>query len=326
MDIILHVGVHKTASTYIQRRVSANCDLLAAHGVTFVSPATYRPALAKAWSRTRLFSNVPRIRQRRQARLFADMLQEAENAGHRRFILSEENIVGPLDPVLTGTWFFDQAAGRVEALLRCLPTAPKQVLIAIRSYAGFFPSAYAEALKMKGFVPFDDDLKQRYLTLDRGWPELISEIAEVLPPETRLSAWQHEAFPGIEQQIMEQLVGHAPAQQLEPLIKRQQEGPTDRAMNHLHSLAARGKSLNCQRIRQVMRATSKSDGLAGFDPWTDDEHRILAHRYKHDLGRISQNWPDLLLHPPVDQGVSGKTPSTLQTPPPDARELSLNAD
>ena len=57
--VVLHIGMHKTASTYIQKRLQANQPLLRQHGIRFDDDSKNRLKIAarrsdfKPWSRPR---------------------------------------------------------------------------------------------------------------------------------------------------------------------------------------------------------------------------------------------------------------------------------
>ena len=40
--IVLHCGLHKTGSTYIQRNLQTNRELLLQHGVLYLGPNTFK--------------------------------------------------------------------------------------------------------------------------------------------------------------------------------------------------------------------------------------------------------------------------------------------
>ena len=47
--IVLHCGLHKTGSTYIQRNLKRNCDLLLDQGVLYLGPNTFKKSCPKLW-------------------------------------------------------------------------------------------------------------------------------------------------------------------------------------------------------------------------------------------------------------------------------------
>ena len=47
--IVLHCGLHKTGSTYIQRNLQSNRELLLEHGVLYLGPNTFKRRCSKLW-------------------------------------------------------------------------------------------------------------------------------------------------------------------------------------------------------------------------------------------------------------------------------------
>ena len=47
--IVLHCGLHKTGSTYIQRNLQTNCELLLQHGVLYLGPNTFKKRCPELW-------------------------------------------------------------------------------------------------------------------------------------------------------------------------------------------------------------------------------------------------------------------------------------
>ena len=296
MDLVLHLGAHKTASTYLQRKLAANEDVLTKNGITFVPPQEYRPAMLATAPSVPFLSKSQTLRRRRRRQVLSGMLAKAQARGHRMFVLSEENLIGNPDRLVRGTWFYDNAHSELRALARTVDQRPVRALLAIRNYADFYPSAYAEVLKLKGFLPFDAARRRRIVNQTRGWPELIEDIGKALPEGSELHIWQHEAMKTHETRILEQFIGEA-ATDLDPLPDRPQQGASARAVAHLHHISSRGAKVGRDRVRKVLHDNPKIRGHAAFDPWSAEERAHLTDRYRQDLERITAKWPGTLIHP-----------------------------
>lgn len=299
VDLVLHLGAHKTASTYLQHRLAANAHVLSRHGITFVPPQEYRPAVHAAALPIRFLNNMHALRRQRRRHASYKLLAAAETRGHTRFVLSEENLIGNPDRLMRGSWFYDRARKEIEEIIGFTGQRPVQALLAIRNYADFYPSAYGEVLKLRGFMPFDDARRHRIVEQTRGWPDLVADVLAALPTGSRLSVWQHEAMASHEQQILEQFVGRTAAGDLDPLDDRPQQGVSARAIAHLHHVSARGARIGRKRLLRVIKENPKRKGHAAFDPWSAEERRHLNARYAADLRRIAVNWPEVLIHPPL---------------------------
>lgn len=299
MEIFLHLGAHKTATTYLQETLSANRGLLDAHGIGFVPPSTYRPMIRHAASRDRTLNRVGVIRRARKTRSIAGIITSARRAGRRRLIISEENLLGTLDRTLTGSWFYDRCRGELGDIIRALNGHRVTAMLALRNYADFFPSAYAQALKAGTFCPFDEAMKARLLSQVRGWPEVIADIAGALPPGSKLKIWQYEAMETHEADIVAEFIGHDIRSHLVPIRERPLPGASARAIARLTRIHRLEGPPDQQRIRQVLRFNRRERGFQRFDPWSANERHVLGLRYRRDLERIAEVWPDAFVHTPL---------------------------
>ena len=95
MRIVFHLGVHKTASTLIQRTLAMNAEALRARGVFYVNTempfviTRQRYALRKLQTPWR---NPPP--KDALSNLNAKILRKAERAGAHTVLMSEENRIG----------------------------------------------------------------------------------------------------------------------------------------------------------------------------------------------------------------------------------------
>lgn len=305
MEIVLHLGSHKTATTFLQETLAANQHVLDSHQIAFVPPSIYRPMVLGATSRYRVFNRLSMIRRVRKKRSVAALIETAERAGKRRLVLSEEILIGTLDKILLGTWFYDRCREELHDVMAAFDGRPVKMLFAVRRYAEYFPSAYAQALKAGTFVPFDDGLKLRLLRQTRGWPEVVADIADILPGGSELVIWQYEAMVLHQRQVLEQFVGSQAAGALIPTDRRPMQGASSRAIARLENINKTEGSPNQRRIRQVMRFNRREKGFKPFNPWSEGERRLLEARYDHDLDRLLHRWPEAFVHMPI----TGDTPA-----------------
>lgn len=267
--------------------------------MSFVAPSEYRPALADTAAGLSRLVPGSQPRERRRRKVIARLLERADGNGRQRFILSEENLIGTPDRILRGNWLYDMVGPELKPTLDAFRGRPLRVLLAIRNYADFFPSAYVEAIKLGHFIPFEQPLADAFLSIERGWPDIIAEIRAALPDGAELLLWQYEAMRTDEERILSAFVGPDVAARLEPLEGRPQQGAAARAIAHLNQLAARGMRISRTRVRKVLKDSPKSLGHAPFDPWSREERQYLSERYDRDLLRIAESWPGAMIHAPI---------------------------
>ncbi len=294
MKIYLHLGAHKTATTYLQMRLQRNATLLARAGVyvppllmlrqrltSLLGPAA-RPGLSGFYRRSRL------------TRELGALSCEAVQSGASRMVLSDENLIGGCNKVTDRGEFYPKARRRLAALARALPQEPCEVMLALRSYAGFYTSAYGEWLRIGGrFRPFDQSLKQQFITEAGGWPGLVADIRAAFPA-ARLTVWDFDDWSDLEPIVLARMVGPA-AQSLSPLTERLRAGLSARAVAVLAEAAATGTPPDADTVSRLIATYPKGRDHPAFDPWTAAEHSLLAARYAADLAQIRGAYPGALI-------------------------------
>ena len=179
MEIILHLGAHKTASTFLQKRLSRSQGRLRRHGISFHGPKSIRPRLAKALGDDPSLSKREQYARRRDS--LAWLIDDEEEAGTRRLVLSEEQFLGSLRDMVLGDDFYSAAQDHMAPISDALGGRPVHVVASIRGYADFLASVYGQIVRGWRFMPFDGALRGHFLNQHRGWPELVDEIVMRFP-------------------------------------------------------------------------------------------------------------------------------------------------
>ncbi|MEM7210835.1 MAG: hypothetical protein AAF479_02915, partial [Pseudomonadota bacterium] len=114
MEIVLHLGAHKTATTFIQSLLHKNVVALEQHNVGFESPKTLRPMFAIAPR-----GNFPAPRaQRIAARTWAltQVINTAVDLRRRRLVISEEQLIGSLRALMSGRGLYRDVKNELRAV------------------------------------------------------------------------------------------------------------------------------------------------------------------------------------------------------------------
>ena len=82
--IVLHCGLHKTGSTYIQRNLRRNQDLLLKQGVLFLGPNTFKKCCSELWRYLQWGETNNKTTESLQSQTRDSLLELAEN--HRQDI------------------------------------------------------------------------------------------------------------------------------------------------------------------------------------------------------------------------------------------------
>ncbi|MEM9062846.1 MAG: hypothetical protein AAGD13_20480 [Pseudomonadota bacterium] len=302
MDIVVHLGAHKTASTYIQTRLEHNVVPLERHNIGYAYPKILRPMFATAPRRQHAISRVARGSARTW--VLRNLIENASDMRRKRLVISEEQLIGSLRPIMSGRGFYRDAGREVKPLCRALQDRPVTVLLAVRSYDSFYISAYGQVLNGWKYLPFSPALRRTLLTDGRGWPELAAEVMEALPSGSSLRFWRYEQFSQVEDMVFAELIGSHAADELSGVPGKPVPGPSERAIEEITAMVARNETPEPEMIRRTMRQFGKDKGFAGFNPWSPEEKNHLEQRYLQDLAMMRDLWPGAFLSS-VEAGVPG---------------------
>ena len=141
-EVFIHLGVHKTATTFTQHILFQNQKELRVNGVGFTELPQVRGTL------TNHLKNEPYRHE--SCEPFLSSLRNFD-----RIIISDENILGSCVPV-QGVDIYpdgDRYVSRLRSVLQSSHSHFERVwFVALRSYPDFFTSAYCEFLRHNNFV------------------------------------------------------------------------------------------------------------------------------------------------------------------------------
>jgi len=255
-SIDLHLGVHKTATTHLQKYWLA-CNALA-DGVHCPPLEAVRAHLTPAAAHAE-----PSVL--RGARQWLDSVCE----GRRRVVLSDENMLGSCEANFARQSLYADARARLERIGQLAGGRPLRVFISVRGYAGYLRSAWCEVIRHTPYRPFREAYKGMH-GLARGWEHVLRDIADALPDAT-IECWRYEDLEAAEPLVTASLFDIEPAR-LPPHDDRRERRSFPRlAVRLLDDIHARHGPGTATLVRpSVEKIVSKPD-MARFDPWTPEE-------------------------------------------------------
>jgi hypothetical protein len=280
--VYIHAGAHRTGTSSFQLCLSQNRAALAAAGYDVAFPG--RDGVAGGRLRLRL----PRPRHGAKrlphfsaaAREHLDGLSPAPDRG---LILSEENIPGPMIHFYDGL-FFPAAAKRLRTLVSALDNPPVHVLYVVRSYAEIYVSAYRKRAEDNPVPPFDD-LVPRFMAMDRGWPELLVEMRDILRADriTVLPYAGRASCLG----LLARLLPDLEVSGLREPQTTMNLSATDTALAALQTRYRAGETLARQDWRSVLKQYENIRQPTGFAAFSEADAKLLDAKYLMDLARIA---------------------------------------
>jgi len=294
MQIHLHVGVHKTATTYLQSRLKAEASDLRQQGIGYAPLGEIRSTLTRP-----LMSLDPNdFKIEDQLGIF---FKNCTVPSHPKLIVSDENLIGYCGSIVANGKGFENAETRM-AQLRCLLDKHQvSLFVAVRCYDEFIGSAYSEGLRNLGRFVAIDDCRRRLDIETIRWPNLIQRLRAGLKP-FRTVVWRFEDFRQIYDDVCSELVFNASAVRG---VSTTPERPSfsQIAVDVLHTVAERhGAAVASALIGEIGSALPKDSARPAFDPWSAEERTALKALYANDCSALDA---DLWLQP---RGLTAPVP------------------
>ena len=270
MDILLHIGAHRTGTASLQAYLAQNRVPLAALGLAVWGPEQLRGGMGCG-----LLVPVGQIAPgavRRAARatgLLRLGAGRAELAGADRLIVSDPNLIGGVRDNLARLRLYPHAGLRLARFAPAFGGRCSRVALTIRAYDSYWASALALAVA-HGAAPPDEARLDRLVTQPRRWRQVVADVAQVFPA-AELVVWPFEALAGRPDWQLRAITGEPiPAQPQRPVRLNPAPG-----RDHL------------RRILQDRGGAAAQDAVApGDGPWQPfGRHHVevLRAQYAEDL-------------------------------------------
>lgn len=278
--VALHLGAHKTATTFVQAQLDAARHTLSGNNVALLVPRDIRaksdPVLSRAPAHVRF-----------EAAVNASL----ETKTPKRLIMSEEGIIGSPRQNLTQGELYRDLRARLSSLPKALNHANVTIFFAVRDYGPCFSSCVTTALRSGH--RFDHlELRRRLLIMARGWADVIADIRATFP-KAKLCVWRYEAFEHVQSEVLARMAG----QRIAANQPRVFETLTQRTVETAMPLLAEKMSVKLRRelFREAVRAYPLGPDNPRFSLWSEEEARLLNERYEMDWATILRRFADSVL-------------------------------
>lgn len=178
MDIILHVGAHRCASTSFQHYLRTNTVALRARGTAVWGPLRLRRGMLHG------LGNQPRTAAEGRAALRARgrvrmNLATAAQAGHSQLLVSEENLLGSIRANLRRHRLYRDAGERMARVAGAFGSVARVVLV-VRPQDEYWASATGYGIARGLSAPTPDRL-DRIVAQPRSWRDVVTDLACAVP-------------------------------------------------------------------------------------------------------------------------------------------------
>jgi len=266
MDIFLHIGAHRAASTSFQHYMRANKVELRARGVAFWGPVRLRNGLLHGVMPVPSRRSMAQQMARAQGRI-ALKLAKLEDRGFDRLVISDENMMGSMRHNMRDGCLYSAVGERMARYHAAFGTRVRRVTISLRAPQEYWESAFAYCLMRAGQVP-DAGRVARIAAMRRTWRDVITDIACAMPG-IEIVALAHESSGG-----------HA-GTRLAALL-----GDGEVPIHHAHMV--RNARPGMSELRSQMDAcgalrNARGRGCDALDFLSDETRAAMAEGYQDDL-------------------------------------------
>lgn len=170
MDITLHMGAHRTATTSFQHYMRLNAPALARHGVGYWGPLRIRTGRLAGLQATQ-GGDADSTR-----RHIATALDRAEKRGITHLIVSEENIAGHPARNMREARLYPGIGDRLARVARVFDHRISRVVLSVRPQQDYWPSLLAYAVHRGHPLP-DAAQIGRIARSPRLWQDVVRDVA-----------------------------------------------------------------------------------------------------------------------------------------------------
>ncbi len=207
MDVILHVGAHRTGTTTLQRFLKANSEHLAGEQIGFWGPDKTRDGLFSGLIKApnRITDDDLR-RGKRATGLIKIELERASQSGLHSVIISEENMIGSMENNINTRRLYSQTRARLERFQDGFGFQCARILLTTRSYDRYWASVLGYYIKAGHGLPSAtviDALAEQPVR----WSRVIRDIAAAFP-EAEIIVSPFEAMIGLPEHQLASLTGY----------------------------------------------------------------------------------------------------------------------
>lgn len=276
--MILHIGAHKTATSYMQKKLALNVELLKRRNIHFDPLETVRKEFTPILNDRATPAN--------------EWIRELRGtARSMNVLLSEENIMGvPGDLVREGQYYV-WARSRLSRVRELLEADRPEIFLALRDYSAFTVSMYSEYIRHRAFLKFEEYL-EIYEATAFSWVRVIDDIFQAIP-EARLSVWDFGHFRTLEKGVFQAMLGFDP-DILENPVGPVRESFSEVAVRAFEALSGALTHAEMKKlINPIARNLPKGADFPAYDPHNPETKAHMKAQYAEDLATIASKFPQV---------------------------------
>ncbi len=272
LEVILHIGAHRTGTSSLQRTLHKNREKLTKNDITYWGPKTTRGGVftgllqVRPAESERLRRNVMRSRA-----LIGLRLEKMSQKGRKTLLVSEENILGSMRTNLRTRTLYPGLEERLSRFSEVFGARCTRVGMAVRPYEDYWASSLAYTLR-SGQNWLDRRAIEALVEQPRNWRDVVQDVTRAFP-NAEVVVWEFARLIGRPQDQFRALNGFGRLR-LSPDISRRNAAPT---RNDLREILSDRNDMDALHALPV--------GEGKFMPFSPPEIADLRVRYRQDV-----NW------------------------------------
>lgn len=230
MEICLHLGAHRTASTLFQSYIWDNRATLKSRGTLYWGPKRLRSGLFSGLlgDVDSYASRNKALQQRSLGRVKME-INRATRSGACRLVISDASLLGSLRESFHTNVLYGRARKRLGMMAPAFGGAGLRIGLCVRSYESYWSSALSRRI-MSGRAPLGQDDLDRLVTQPRRWRHMVEDIGAVFP-EAEIIVWPYEAWAAEPDVLLPALIGEPCAGLKPPQNRPVKPGPSIAQIN-----------------------------------------------------------------------------------------------
>lgn len=294
LDVILHVGAHRTGSTTFQQTLQRNAARLQASSVEVWGPGLTRSPLFDGLIKAadRVSPEIARKAHTSSLRIEKEC-DRLRTSGTRTLFVTEENMLGAIPACVAAGQLYPDAARRMARFRPAFAEQCTRIALAIRSYDRHWTSMLGFTVRRSGRVPDRAQLDD-LATQPRRWRDVITEL-KVVFPKAELVVWPFEALVDVPHLLVQGLAGRSLPVDLEPATGVHHPSPD---VPTLRAAIADGPCAH-----HLDRLPSQGP----WQPFTDAQITRMRADYETDIAWLRSAAPPKITYIESPESIAGLT-------------------
>lgn len=294
MDVILHIGAHRCATTSFQAYMRRNAAKLEQDGIGFWGPRRMRGGLSSGLLPGPRVFNGRAMTQRAIGRIRINL--DDCKQWLKTLVVSDENMLGMMRANVRTADLYGGAGERMARFHAAFGDCASDAILNIRSPECYWASVLGHGVARGWGVPNDRQLA-RLADNRRSWRDVITDVACALPG-TRIWVLPHEIFAG------------RPETQLAAVAAVSTPGTFARdRLNATPALPALRDAAGAEQAAHLPQ------GEGRWQPFSAEQIAVFRESYADDLMWLAGGADGLawLMDDPDKKGTGANLPSTDKT-------------